>query len=106
MTWDNETSDIVQIEWRGASSATSQEAVDPQQGAEKTAEETAAQDLIEILKEGRKPAVEAQKLLTDAGHKENLNWSRVLHKAKGSTKRFPGERFFSWYLPTNEKEHP
>jgi hypothetical protein len=99
MTWDGETSDVVQIEWRGVSGATSQDAVDPQQGAEKSATDKAAKDLINILKSGRVAAVEAQQLLKDAGHDvEKLNWTRVHRKAHVGTDRFDGERFYSWFL--------
>jgi DnaB helicase-like protein/AAA domain-containing protein len=103
MSWDGETSEVVQIEWRGTSGATSQDAVDPQVGSERSTEDKAAKNLIEILKAGPVPAVEAKQLLKDAGHDvEKLNWSRVLHKARASSQRFPGERFYSWFLSTNQ----
>jgi hypothetical protein len=103
MTWDGETSEVVQIEWRGASEATSQDAVDPQRADDKSATDKAASALVEILKNGRVPAVDAKQLLKDAGHDvDKLNWTRVHRKAGAKSERFHGERYFSWFLSTTQ----
>jgi hypothetical protein len=103
MTWDGKTSDVVQIEWRGTSEASSQDTVDPRQSSDKSAEEKAARQLADILKAGRVPCVEAKQLLKDNGcDVEKLNWNRVHHRAGVGSKRFDGERYYSWYLVTNQ----
>jgi hypothetical protein len=55
--------------------------------------------LKDLLRDGRKPAAECVKLLKAEGYDlEKLNAGRVRRKAGADTKKFPGDRFNSWYL--------
>lgn len=101
LTWDGITDDVIQIEWRGASQASGQEAVDPAADSEKTATASAATDLLDLLeKEGKLASEEAKKLLGQAGHDISpVSWSRILRRAGAKSKRFPGERYYSCFLP-------
>jgi hypothetical protein len=100
-TWDGKTSGVIGVEWRGVSKATSEDAVDPQIGSNKSAERQAAKDLAEILKDGRKSSDEAKKALSALGHDvEKINVTRLLFFAGASSQRFTNERYYSWFLPS------
>jgi putative DNA primase/helicase len=99
--WEGETSDVIGVEWRGKSSATAEDVVDPRGNDEKSAIARAGEALADILKKGRLPSKKAQALLKDAGHDpEKLNVTRVLRAARADSKKFEGETHYSWYLPS------
>jgi putative DNA primase/helicase len=99
--WLGKVSSVVGVEWRGVSQATAQDAVDPELSREKSTVEKAGEELAAILKDGKKKRDEALELLAGAGFDtKRLNTTRLLQWAGAKTKRFPGEKFYSWYLPT------
>lgn len=98
--WDGKESEVVGVEWRGTSSATAEDAVDPTGNREKSEMAQAAQELAEILKAGRLPKTEALQLLGDAGHNvDGINVTRLLRAAGAGSKRFPPDKWYSWFLP-------
>ena len=110
MTWPNpdgvdETSEVVGIEWRGTSTATAEDTVDPKRQSEKSEEAQAAAELLKLVREDLKVVVaDAKEALTALGYKlvgdpPLLNWSRIMSKAGVKSMRFPGEHFYSCYLP-------
>jgi hypothetical protein len=108
MTWDGETSSVVGIEWRGTSTATGQDAVDPKAYSDKTDECKAADTLREMLRERREIVKEAKEHLRDKGFDvglptSKLNWGRILHKAGAESKRFKGDKFYSCFLPAGRR---
>ncbi len=100
-TWGGKTSGVIGVEWRGASKATAEDAVDPQTASDKSAVRRAAKDLAEILKDGRKSSDDAKKALGALGHEvEKINTTRLLFFAGASSQRFTNERYYSWFLPS------
>jgi len=56
--------------------------------------------LRDLLREGKRPAKECTELLKAEGYDlDKLNAGRVRKKAGAESKKFPGDRFNSWYLP-------
>jgi hypothetical protein len=102
LTWDGITEEIIQIEWRGTSSASGQDVVDPTADSEKKASADAATELRNIISAegGCPPAETAKQQLTDAGFDiNNASWSRIMHRAGAVSRRHPGERFYRVQLP-------
>ncbi len=101
LTWNNETSDVLGLRWRGRSLATAEQIVDPAGTEEKSIIARAAVALREILRAGPVHSTEAQKQLADAGFSA-VNQTR-LHRAAGAdSKRLPGDKFYSWFLVAKE----
>jgi hypothetical protein len=70
-------------------------------------EEEAAQVLKDLLRDGRKPAAECVKLLNAEGYDlEKLNAGLVRRKAGADSKKFSGDRFYSWYLQSQLDDVP
>jgi hypothetical protein len=98
--WDGKTSDVVGITWRGVSAATGEDVVNPQSHQEKSIYAKAGKIVAEILKFGKQKKDDVMKQLEDAGYAANgLNSTRLLEAAKAKSDRFPGEKYYSWYLP-------
>jgi hypothetical protein len=97
---DSEPNDIIKVIWDGTSNATAEDSVDPSPSKEKSQEEEeAAQVLKDFLRDRRKPATECVDFLKAEGHDlEKLNAGRVRRKAGVDSKKFQGERFYSWYM--------
>jgi len=94
---DSEPNEIIKVIWDGTSDATAEDSVDPT--PLKAQEDEAAGILRELLKEGRRPAKECAELLKAEGYDlDKLNAGRVRRKAGTGSKRFPPEKFYSWYL--------
>jgi putative DNA primase/helicase len=107
---DKSTTDVVSIEWRGTSTATAADAVDPHPEKEKTEEKRAGALLRKILAQGEVGVDDAQQQLRDAGYdvktssegNEGLNWSRVLKFAGARSFRPKGERKWKCCLVESE----
>lgn len=102
VTWDGQESEVVRINWRGFSEATSEDAVDPASGKEKSSEEKAAVVLKKFLSTGKKPASECFEYMSGAGfalhEKQNpgLNSLKVRKKAGVDSKQ-EGKQWW-WFL--------
>ena len=95
----NEPNEIIRVLWDGSSSATAEDSVDPSPSKEKSQEEEAARVLKDLLQDGRKLAVDCMQFLKAEGHDlEKLNAGRVRRRAGVDTKKFQGDRGYSWYL--------
>jgi hypothetical protein len=100
--WAGKTSDVISVQWNGVSSASAEDTVDPHSLAEKGITARAAKALREILRDGRKPKEVAMKALGEAGFDvDSLNVTRLLQAAKADSKRFEGEKHYSWFLPSS-----
>jgi hypothetical protein len=94
-----EHNEIIKVVWDGSSSATAEDSVDPSPSKEKSQEAEAAHVLKDLLRDGRKPAGECMQFLKAQGHDlEKLNAGRVRRRAGVDSKKFPRDRFYSWYL--------
>ena len=99
---DCEPNDIVKVVWDGPSDATGEDSVDPTTSKDKSQEDEAAQLLKELLHEGQRSATECHQILKADGYDlDKLNAGRVRRKARAESKKFPGDRFNSWYLPNS-----
>jgi hypothetical protein len=97
---DSFQTEIIRVVWTGKSEATAEDSVDPTPLREKAQEDEAAELLHGLLREGRRPAKECAELLKADGYDlDRLNAGRVRRKARAESKKFPGDRFNSWYLP-------
>jgi hypothetical protein len=97
---DSFSTEIIKLVWNGKSSATAEDSVDPTSARDKSQENEAALILKDLLRDGKRPAVECSKLLKDEGYDlEKLNSGRVRKKAGADSRKFPGDRFNSWFLP-------
>jgi hypothetical protein len=95
---DTEPNEIIKVVWDGQSTDTAEDCVDPTPLKEKAQEDEAASILRDLLREGRRPAKECQELLKSEGYDpEKLNAGRIRRKAGAESKRFPGDKFNSWY---------
>lgn len=84
--FDGVKTSVIRVEWRGKSSATSEDAVDPNSRKDASAETEAAKVLAEFLKAGRKPASECQQFLKNGGFDlGKLNEGRIRKKAGART---------------------
>jgi|SRR5215471_8614315 len=96
---DSEPNDIIKVVWDGKSDATAEDSVDPTPLKEKAQEDEAAEILRGLLTEGRRSAKECAELLKSEGYDlDKLNAGRVRRKAGVDSKKFPGDRFNSWYI--------
>jgi hypothetical protein len=97
---DSFPTEIIKVAWTGKSDATAEDSVDPASAKDKAQEDEAAQLLRDLLREGKRPARECTELLKPEGYDlEKLNAGRVRRKVGAESKKFPGDRFNSWYLP-------
>jgi len=98
---DSFPTEIVKVTWNGTSEATAQDAVDSASTLDKTQEHEAALMLKSILRDGRKSAAECHSMLKAEGYDlEKLNAGRIRRKAGADSKKFSGEKYYSWYLPS------
>lgn len=103
---DCPTNDIIRVVWCGKSHATAEDAVDPDSAEVKGQEVKAAELIKEFLREPPccKPSKECEQFLVSQGFnidnegKPKLNLFRVRKRAFVQTRKFPGERFYSWHL--------
>ena len=102
---NGEPNEIIKVVWDGKSEATASDSMDPLSSKDKSQEAEAAQMLKDILREGKRPAIECHDLLGKEGYDlKALNAGRVRRKAGVASKKFSGEQFYSWYLmaPTGQ----
>ena len=98
---DCEPSDIIKVIWDGKSDATAEDSVDPVSSKDKSQEEEAARLLRSFLRDGKKPSVECSAFLKAEGYDlDKLNGGRIRHKAGVDSKKFAGDKYYSWYLLT------
>ena len=98
---DSFSTEIVKVVWTGKSDATAEDVVDSASALEKTREHEAARTLKNFLRDGRKSAAECTATLKDEGYDlEKLNAGRIRRKAGADSKKFAGDKFYSWYLLT------
>jgi len=91
--------EIVKVVWTGKSDATAEDVVDSASSLEKTREHEAALMLRNLLRDGKKSATECTALLKAEGYDlEKLNAGRIRRKAGADSKKFPGDRHYSWFL--------
>ena len=96
---DSFSTEIIRVSWMGTSQASAEDVVDSISSSEKTREQEAALVLKNILREGRKSSAQCIELLKAEGYDlEKMNSGRVRKKAGADSKRFSGDRFYSWYL--------
>jgi hypothetical protein len=96
---DGSPTDIVRVVWTGKSEATAEDAVNPSSQKDKAQEDKAAELLRQILRDGRKAAADCAQMLKDEGYDlDTLNAGRVRKKAGVDSRRFHGERNYSWCL--------
>ncbi len=102
VTWDGQESEVVRVVWRGFSEATSEDAVDPASGKEKSSEEKAAVVLKKFLSTGKKPSAECYEHMSESGFalqdKQNpgLNSLKVRKKAGVDTEQKDKKHW--WFL--------
>ena len=111
---DCPANDIIRVVWRGTSNATAEDAVDPESRETRNQEAEAADLIKEFLREPphRKPTKECEQFLTLHGFnieeegKAKLNVWRIRKQAGVKTKKFPKEKWYSWYLevPPDQQE--
>jgi hypothetical protein len=98
---DSFSTEIVKVVWTGKSDATAEDIVDSASAQDKTQEHEAAQMLKSLLRDGKKSATDCQALLKADGYDlDKLNAGRIRRKAGADSKKFPGDKFYSWYLPS------
>jgi len=57
--------------------------------------------LRSFLRDGKKPSVECSSFLKAEGYDlDKLNGGRIRHKAGVDSKKFAGDKYYSWYLLT------
>jgi len=96
---DSFPTDIVKVIWTGKSDATAEDIVDSASSLDKARESEAAMVLKNFLRDGRKPANDCTAMLKAEGYDlDKLNAYRIRHKAGAESKKFPNDRFYSWYL--------
>ena len=96
---DSYSTEIIKVVWTGTSQATAEDSVDPTSLKDKAQEDGAAKLLRELLHEGKRSAKDCTELLKAEGYDlDKLNAGRVRRKAGAESKKFPGDRFNSWYL--------
>jgi hypothetical protein len=99
---DSFPTEIIKVVWTGTSDATAEDIVDSTSVADKTQEHEAALVLKNLLRDGRKSATECTAALKAEGYdvEKQLNASRIRRKAGADSKKFPGDKFYSWFLPS------
>lgn len=98
---DSFPTEIIKVVWTGKSDATAEDIVDSASASDKTQEHEAALMLKNLLRDGRKLATERAALLKADGYDlDKLNAGRIRRKAGVDSKRFPGGKFYSWFLPS------
>ena len=100
LTWDGKTSDIVKVEWGGASMADHDEVVNGRKQSDKTAEKDAAEFIQQFLSDGPKSTAAIEQGLKDAGI-ECGKLARAARKAGAEPRRVKGKNHGGgeWYLP-------
>jgi putative DNA primase/helicase len=98
---DSHPTEIVRVEWTGKSEATAEDVVDSASSSDKGREHQAGEILKSLLRDGRKPATECIASLKAEGLdlEHGLNPQRVRRKAGADSKKFSGEKHYSWFLP-------
>jgi hypothetical protein len=97
---DSFSTEIVKVLWTGKSDATAEDIVDSASAQDKTQEHEAAQMPKTLLRDGKKSATECTAVLKADGYDlEKLNAGRIRRKAGADSKKFPGDKFYIWYLP-------
>jgi hypothetical protein len=104
VSWAGETSEVIGLKWRGRSQATAEDLVDPAGSEEKATIARAGEMVREILRDGRVASKTAMAQLVDAGFSPQIRQTRVLAAAGADSKRFPGDKHWSWYLPSKGLE--
>jgi hypothetical protein len=101
------TTEIIKVYWTGKSDASAADSIDSVSTGEKTQEAEAGVLLRNLLSDGRKPAKECTSALLAEGYDVNkLNAGRVRRKAGAESNKFPGETFYSWFLPSEGGQLP
>jgi hypothetical protein len=97
---DSFPTEIVKVVWTGKSDATAEDAVDSTSTLDKTRESEAALMLKNLLRDGRKSSTECHATLKAEGFDlDQLNAGRIRRKAGAESKKFQGDKFYSWYIP-------
>lgn len=102
LSWDGMESDVVKVKWQGFSTATAEDAVDPNSNKDKSEVEEASEILKKFLYQGRKLATECMEMLKEAGFpiqdgpNPGLNGSKVRNKAKVESKK--DGKVWYWFL--------
>jgi hypothetical protein len=97
---DGSPTEVIRVIWTGTSQATAEDTVNPASQKDKGQEAEAAEMLHALLRDGKRPATECTELLKAEGYDlEVLNAGRVRRKAGVESKKFQGDRHYSWHLP-------
>jgi putative DNA primase/helicase len=98
---DEQAGEVITVFWDGHSDATAEDSVDPTPLRDKAQEDEAAAMVRELLRDGKRPAKECEEALKSEGYDlTKLNAGRIRKKAGASSKKFPGDNYYSWYIPT------
>ena len=99
--WAGKSSDVIKVIWDGTSKATAEDAVDPASRKEKSVENDLANELGDLLKDGKPRSPEeckAHVCRTHSVKEDQVNWPRVRKKAKVNHERLEGKNKHVWQL--------